>query len=384
VKILVLNYEFPPVGGGGGQASADLCGALAARGHEVRLVTTRVPGLARKQEIDGTTVLRVFTGRRSRFRASFLAMAGYLAGAFLPALRLARTWKPDLIHAHFAVPTGALANRLSRLTRIPYVLTAHLGDVPGGVPEKTGRWFRRVYRFTHAIWREASAVVAVSEHTRQLALEHYPVAIEVIPNGVALPDGAAEARPVSHPPALVFVGRFQPQKNLGFLIDLLDRVRDLPWGCTLVGDGPTRGEIEASIRQKGLADRVSLTGWVSPEEAARRLAASDLLVMPSLSEGLPVVGVRALAFGLALLVSQAGGLAELVEDGVNGRSCPIVDRECFERALRWCLEDSARLLQMKQASRSLAARYDIRTVAADYEAIFARVAAQESHGKTSV
>jgi glycosyltransferase involved in cell wall biosynthesis len=384
VKILVLNYEFPPVGGGGGQASADLCRALARRGHEVRLVTTRVPGLARKQEIDGTTVLRVFTGRRSHFRASFLAMAGYVAGAFLPALRLARTWKPDLIHAHFAVPTGALANRLSRLTRIPYVLTAHLGDVPGGVPEKTGRWFRRVYRFTHPIWREASAVVAVSEYTRQLALEHYPVAIEVIPNGVALPDGAAEARPVSHPPALVFVGRFQPQKNLGFLIDLLDRVRDLPWGCTLVGDGPTRGEIEASIRQRNLADRVSLTGWVSPEEAARRLAASDLLVMPSLSEGLPVVGVRALAFGLALLVSQAGGLAELVEDGVNGRCCPIVDRECFERALRWCLEDSARLLQMKQASRSLAARYDIRTVAAAYEAIFARVAAQESHGKTSV
>jgi glycosyltransferase involved in cell wall biosynthesis len=151
-----------------------------------------------------------------------------------------------------------------------------------------------------------------------------------------------------------------------------------------VGDGPTRGEIEASIRQRNLADRVSLTGWVSPEEAARRLAASDLLVMPSLSEGLPVVGVRALAFGLALLVSQAGGLAELVEDGVNGRCCPIVDRECFERALRWCLEDSARLLQMKQASRSLAARYDIRTVAAAYEAIFARVAAQESHGKTSV
>jgi glycosyltransferase involved in cell wall biosynthesis len=384
VKILVLNYEYPPVGGGGGQASADLGRALVARGHEVRVITARLPGLRRLQEIDGLTVLRVFTGRRSRFRASFPAMAGYLVGAFLPSLRMARRWKPDVIHAHFAVPTGALANRLSRLTRIPYVLTAHLGDVPGGVPEKTGRWFRRVYRFTHPIWREASAVVAVSEYTRRLALEHYPVAIEVIPNGVALADIPAEPCPVHHPPSLVFVGRLQPQKNLGFLIELLDRVRDLGWVCTLIGDGPTRREVEDSVRQRNLTDRISLTGWVSPEEAARRLAASDLLVMPSLSEGLPVVGIQALAFGVALLVSQAGGLAELVENGVNGRCCPIGDRECFERALRWCLEDSARLLEMKRASRPRAARYDIQAVAAAYEAVFDRVVAQKGHGNPSI
>lgn len=384
MKILVLNYEFPPVGGGGGQACADLCQGLAARGHELRVITTRVPGLPHFQNIHGYLVQRVLTGRRSRFRASFLAMTGYLIGAFLPAFRQALAWKPDLIHAHFAVPTGVLANAVSRLTGVPYVLTAHLGDVPGGVPEKTGRWFRRVYRFTPRIWRQASAVVAVSQYTRQLALEHYSVPIEVIPNGVTLQEGGPVHRQAGRPANLVFVGRFQPQKNLVFLIELLDRVRDLPWSCVLVGDGPSRGEIETTIRQKTLEGRISLTGWVDPSEAARQLEAGDLLIMPSLSEGLPVVGVQALAVGLALLVSRAGGLTELVEDGINGRSCPVGDATSFERSLRWCLEDPSRLEQMMQASRRLAARYDIRQVSAAYEAVFARVAGRSDDGKTSV
>jgi glycosyltransferase involved in cell wall biosynthesis len=367
LKILVLNYEYPPVGGGGGQASADLARALADRGHSIQVVTARLPGLPAREDEHGVLVRRIHTGRRSPYRASFLAMAGYLCGAPLPAARLARAWGPDVIHAHFAVPTGALALALSRLTRIPYVITAHLGDVPGGVPEKTGRWFRWVYPFTGVIWRNAAAVAAVSEYTRSLAARHYRVPIEVIPNGVRVPAGGAQI--AGQPRQIVFVGRFQPQKNLPFLLDRLAEVRDLEWICTLVGDGPTRPEVEKKISELGLKERVRLTGWVSPETASGVLAESDLLFMPSLSEGLPVVGVQALACGVAIVASRVGGLGELVEDGKNGRGCPPGDAACFHAALRWALEDGERLTAMKSASRSMAARYDIRAVAESYEAL---------------
>jgi glycosyltransferase involved in cell wall biosynthesis len=367
LKILVLNYEYPPVGGGGGQASADLARALADRGHSIQVVTARLPGLPAREEDHGVVVRRVHTGRRSPFRASFPAMAGYLGGALLPAARLARGWKPDIIHAHFAVPTGVLALTLSRLTRIPYVITAHLGDVPGGVPEKTGRWFRWVFPFTGAIWRNAAAVAAVSEYTRSLAARHYRVPIEVIPNGVRLNQGEAQA--AGQPRRIVFIGRFQPQKNLPFLLDRLAEVRDLDWMCTLVGDGPTRPEVETRIVDLGLKERVLLTGWVSPEAASGILAESDLLFMPSLSEGLPVIGVQALAYGVAIVASRVGGLGELVEDEKNGRGCPPGDAACFRAALRWALEDRTRLTAMKSASKSMAARYDIRKVAESYEAL---------------
>lgn len=372
MKILVLNYEFPPVGGGGGRACADICKALAARGHTIKVITSLAPGLEKRERIDGYEVVRVFTGRRSRFRASFPAMAAFLAAAYLPARRLIRSWKPDLLHAHFAVPTGALANALHRATGVPYVLTAHLGDVPGGVPQKTDRWFRLIYPFTPPIWENAAAIAAVSAFTRDLALAHYAVPIEVIPNGVERPENDVVDLAVHDPVQLIFAGRFQPQKNLLFLIDALAEHQDLDWRCTLVGDGPQRDAIYTRIAAAGMTDRFTMPGWVTPEEVWSLLGRSDALVMPSLSEGLPVVGVQALAQGLAMLVNAAGGLVDLVEDGVNGRICPVEQPDCYINALQ-TLGNREQLLAMKKASLDLARAYDIRTVAERYEDLFRRV-----------
>lgn len=372
MRILVLNYEFPPIGGGGGRASAELAGALAARGNDVQVLTSSAPGLQRIDQLDGYRIRRVLTGRRSSYRASFLSMAAYILSGLIPGLRLISGWKPEVLHAHFAVPTGALANLLARLTGTPYVLTAHLGDVPGGVPEKTSGWFRWVYPLTHRIWREAASVVAVSEYTRELAQRHYEVPIQVVPNGIHLPPAGDLAPAVHQPPALIFAGRFQPQKNLPLLIRSLSAIRDLHWRCVLVGDGPEARKVEQLIQEHSLMDRIEQTGWIDTLEVDGRLRNSDILVMPSQSEGLPVIGVQALAFGLALVASRAGGLAELVEDRVNGRSCEPGDEACFVESLRWCLEDPERLQDLKRSSRTKAAQYDLEQIAEKYEAILRR------------
>jgi glycosyltransferase involved in cell wall biosynthesis len=372
VKIFVLNYEFPPVGGGGGRACADLCQALAARGHEIKILTSHANGLTFQEKLDGYELRRVRSGRRSYSRASFSSMVGFLLGGFFPAMSILRSWRPDLIHVHFAVPTGAMAWVLSKLSGVPYVLTAHLGDVPGGVPEKTDRWFQFIYPFTPSIWKNASSVVAVSNYTRDLALKHYDVDIQIIPNGVKLPEGGLnpDRLQVNDPPRIIFAGRFQPQKNLLFLMEALGSLRDLDWTCALIGDGPQRQAIESKIEQLGLRDRVRLTGWIHTDQVWQELGRSDLLAMPSLSEGLPVVGVHALAQGLAIVANRAGGLSELVEDGVNGRLCSVGDEACFENALHWSLEDFSRLLRLKKGSLMRARLYDIERVADSYEKLF--------------
>ncbi len=370
MRILVFNYEFPPVGGGGGRASADLCRGLTRRGHEVRVLTTRAPSLPSRQRIDGYEVRRVWTGRRSRFRASLAVMASYVACALLPAWSEVIRWKPDLIHAHFGVPTGALAYVVSRLTGRPYVLTAHLGDVPGGVPEKTDRWFRFLEPLTPPIWRSAENIVAVSEHTRALVRDRYGLAATVIPNGIDI--DLRETQPAHNPPRLIFAGRFQPQKNLPFLMTALAQIKDLDWELRMVGDGPHRSRLETQVQELALTDRVQFFGWVSTEEVQGYLRESDLLVMPSTAEGLPVVAVQALANGVAVAASNAGGLAEVVRDKVNGISCPVGDLDCYVAGLRHCVEDVDRLSSMKAASLRQAQRYDIDRVTEAYENVFTR------------
>ncbi len=189
MRILILNHEYPPVGGGGGQAAQDIAKELTRRGHEITILTAHLKGLSRDEVVDNIHILRVPSLRKYPYRAGFLTMGVYILAAIGTGFHLIRRWQPDIIHVHFAVPAGAAAWILARLTGIPYVLTAHLGDIPGGVPEKTAKWFRWVLPFTKPVWQEAACITTVSEFTRSLIRQHYPVNPIVIPNGIDLETG---------------------------------------------------------------------------------------------------------------------------------------------------------------------------------------------------
>jgi glycosyltransferase involved in cell wall biosynthesis len=347
----------------------DICRGLAARGHKVGVLTAHWGDLPRFEVRDGVQVWRIPSLRRWPYKGDMRAMLGYVLAALPAGLRLIRRWKPDVLHAHFAVPSGAATYALSRISGLPYLLTTHLGDVPGGVPEKTDRWFRWIFPLTPPIWRSAVHVVAVSAFTRDLAWQHYRVQAEVIPNGV----DTARLNPgeiqVGQPPRILFAGRFMPQKNLLALTRILAQVRELPWTCTLVGDGPLRTEVEAEVTRYGLQERITLTGWVSPDQVTAYMQQSDILFMPSLSEGMPVVGVQALSMGLALVVSRIGGFADLVQDGQNGYLIPPEDETGFAQTLCSLLTSPQELLALRHASRRMALRFDLEHIVSAYERI---------------
>lgn len=369
MRILVLIHEYPPVGGGGGKAAMDICRGLARRGHEIRVLTSHLPGLPREEVIDGVRVTRVPSGRRVPHKAGLGAMLGFVLAGFIRALRLTRSWKPDLLHAHFAVPAGPIAWGLQRIRKIPYLLTVHLGDIPGGAPEKTASWFRWIYPLTPPIWREAAWVVAVSQFSRDLALRRYPVDIQVIPNGIetgALDPGAIEP---GAPPVVAFAGRFVPQKDPLTLVSALLALGDLPWRCVLMGDGELRSQMQAAIQASRLAERFEFTGWVSPEKVLRRFASCDILFMPSRSEGLPVTGLQALAMGLAIVASRVGGFTELVDEGRNGCLAEPGDLTGFTQALRELLSDPALLRRFREASLIKARAFDLEAVAQAYHQV---------------
>jgi glycosyltransferase involved in cell wall biosynthesis len=370
MRILTIIYEFPPIGGGGGRAAYDICKEHAARGHEVTVLTAHMPGLPFEERKDGIRLVRIRSLRREAFRASFFTMLAYVLSGLWAGLRLIRLYRPEIIHTHFAVPSGALAWALSVLTGLPYILTAHLGDVPGGVPEKTGKWFRWLEPFTKPIWKRARKVVAVSEFTRQLAIQHYSVDVEVIPNGADVQHLAGFVIKVNTPPRLVFAGRFVHQKNPVAIVNILSQVKDLNWQCSMLGDGPMFEDVKREIEKNGLCERFDLPGWVTPEDVLVYFSKSDILFMPSFSEGLPVVGVQALAKGLAMVVSRIGGFLDLVDENRNGHLIDVHDKPAFAAVLRELILDPQLLLQMREASMKKSRDFDIQKIADRYQAIF--------------
>jgi glycosyltransferase involved in cell wall biosynthesis len=370
MRILVLNHEFPPVGGGGGRAAEDICRGLAEFGHEIVVLTAHLEGLPHEEKRDGYTILRVFSLRTQPYKASLLSMAAYILAGLWAGHRLFRSFKPEVIHAHFAVPAGALAWGFSWLSSVPYVLTVHLGDVPGGVPEKTGGWFRWIYPLTRRIWRDASRIVAVSAFTRQLALKKYNAEIQVIPNGVDLNAVQPNLLHLNDPPRIVFAGRFMTQKNPEQVVRTLSQLKKVEWQCVMIGDGPLMQDVRDAVADSGLEDRFQFTGWIDPHEVLDWFDCSDILFMPSRSEGLPVVGVQALARGLAIVASRVGGFVDLVDHDENGY---LIDRENtdqFSASLFGLLSDSNRLLSFRNASLEKAKHFDINQVVKEYEILF--------------
>src|SRR5205823_13279396 len=123
MRILLLNYEFPPLGGGAATAASQIARNLAKRGGEVVVLTSHFKGLAHKERRDGYTIYRVNAMRRHIDRCSMPEMGGYILGSALPALRLASSFRPDLMHVFFGMPTGPVGLLVSKLKHIPYLLS---------------------------------------------------------------------------------------------------------------------------------------------------------------------------------------------------------------------------------------------------------------------
>jgi glycosyltransferase involved in cell wall biosynthesis len=374
MRILVLCYEYPPLGGGGGRAAESISTQLAARGHEVRVQTAALGWHSVREAHDGVDVFRTASGRRVPDTCAVHEMALYCATSFFPSLRHIRDWKPDVIHAHFAMPTGALAWAAHLLTGIPYVLTTQLGDVPGGVPDQTDTLFKLVGPVARQVWKRAAAVTAVSTFVQDLGERAYHRPVIRIPNGIDLHGAPPPSVAIRHTRHLVFVGRFNPQKNLPLLIAAFARLTQRNWRATIVGDGPDRATVEALIDQHQLRSHITLLGWLPADKVAAILDDADIFCLPSSSEGLPVASVEALKHGLAIVTSEIPGMLDVVDHGVNGYRLRLDDS--YAHQLNWLLESDETLQAMKHASWEKARAFDIIKIADQYEEVLRQAAAR--------
>jgi glycosyltransferase involved in cell wall biosynthesis len=375
MRILTIVYEYPPVGGGGGRVAQDVCRRLSKRGHELTVLTMRAPGLPRQENDEGVGIRRVSCFRRRADRCTVPEMAAFVVIGGIVGLRTAASWRPDVVHAHFAVPSGAIAWLIRRMLRIPYLMTCHLGDVPGGVPEQTAGWFRLLASLIRLIWRDAAAVTAVSTFVQELARKAYAVTPALILNGAALEKIAVSREDTTTPCRLFFAGRLVEQKDLETALAALKDLTDLPWVLHVAGDGPLRSLCETLVRKSGLRDRVTFLGWVSTEIVDSYLGKSDILLLPSISEGLPIIGVRAIAHGVAIIATDIPGNADVARHGQNALTFPPRDIARCSDALRRLITDAAELQRMKAGSRSLAPLFNIDVSVDQYEQTLREVAA---------
>lgn len=369
-SIVVLNYEYPPVGGGAGQVTEHLCRFFARQGIRQWVITGWVPGLPWVERQGRLTIIRVPMLKLRRDRTSVAGMASYLLGAAVILLLKLSCRRVDLIHAHFALPVGLLALLAKGIFGTPYVITLHGGDVPGMVPEQTDALFRWAGGVARRVADRADLVTAVSGGLKALAARSYPAPITVIPNGIDASWIEGDRRPPRQAGAekrLIFVGRLTRQKNVSALIRAVGLLRgDQRWRLDILGDGPLG---ESLRREAADMPAVHFHGWLPVEEVKRRLSEADIFLLPSFSEGLSIAALQAMARGCALVVSDIPMNRDVVQEGVNGFFCSH-DPQGIARAIERCLPDLERL-QANSRQRAGAFLWD--RIGEEYLSHFARI-----------
>ena len=351
MRILIINSEYPPVGGGAGNASAHIARELTAMGQEVTVLTCRFADFPHDELRQGIHLVRVPSLRRSESSSGSLEQLSFMIGAIFGSIRLARQGRPDGVITFFGVPSGPSGWVLRKIFKVPYIVSLRGGDVPGFRPYDFALYHRLIGPIIHLVWNGAETIVANSKGLGKLAKKFAPnKEIEIIPNGVDLNAFLNTPRSWT-PPRLLFVGRLVYQKGLDVLLAALAKLIDLKWEITIVGDGSQLEELEQMAFSLGIQDRIYFAGWRSHDELIHYYQEANLFVFPSRHEGMPNALLEAMSSGLPAIATRIAGNEELILDRHSGLLIPPNDIEALTDALRELLTKEDLRRKMGTAAR---------------------------------
>lgn len=321
--------------------------ALRAQGHDVTVISCvgvmpmmqkLRPVLAetdrrtpKKDVIDGIPVY--FPRCLTLGNAGEKAIGGWLLyRAALPIAKALHREKPfDIVHAHMLPRDGHAGLLLARALGVPVALTVHGTDIfhyfiPGKEP-----WKRNI-----RIAQDVDALMAVSNllMSRVAPYRGEDRLSRVVPNGVDLSLVPNDEK--RKPRSVISVGTLKARKCMDRTLEAFVRLADEYPDATLtiVGIGEMEEQLRARIGQLGLQSRVTLTGGLPHEEVLRRMAQSDLFVLPSWGEGYGIVYIEAMAAGCIAVGAKDEGIADTITDGENGFLVPAGDIDETERVMR--------------------------------------------------
>ena len=347
MRVLILNYEYPPLGGGAGVATQALARGLASRGVAVDVVTggehyeceSEVLWDGHAAEEGLLTVYRVECSRTGIHQAGIGGAFSYLRSA-LPLVReRMRDEHYDIVHLFFSLPTGAMLPFLS-LGNTPVIVSLCGSDVPGYDPcqPTLHRAHRALRPLTRWIWRRASRVVAVCESLGRLALRTDPgLRYSVIPNGVDLARFRPAARPRSRRSGTVrclAVARLVERKGIADLIQAIASLERGRYELEIVGSGPDEHRLKELARQLGVDKEILFAGSVDRAAIPRRYRDADIFALAPWDDAFGNVFAEALASGLPIVGSTVGGIPEVVEHGTNGFLVPPREPRALAAAIR--------------------------------------------------
>lgn len=356
MKILMLNSEYPPLGGGQGNANKRLYDVFNRKQDMDDLTIDMVvasTGTFHKESCKRGQIYFLDIGKKKQnlHFQSFSDLARYTVKSFYTSTSLLRSHKYHLVVAWAGVPAGFVALLLNVFFNVPYIVLLRGADVPFW----DTRWqlLDRLIlcRLSPYIWKKAHSVYANSFGLKALVHKVWPNGtVGVLYNGVDTelfkPSQEYTTRKC---PIILSVGRLIPRKGFHDLIKALYGLASHDFELWIVGDGPEHDRLIALASDYGISERVKFLGIKSYDQVASLYKQADIFCLPTRNEGMSNTILEAMACGLPIVTTEVSGNSELVKD--NGFLVRSADIEALRKRLSQLLVDSELRKSMGKLSR---------------------------------
>mgnify|MGYP001196913115 CR=1 FL=1 len=377
--MLKIGITCYPTLGGSGVVATELGKLLAERGHQIHFITHSMPfrlGQYHKNifyhEVE-VTDYHVF-----RYPPYDLALASKMAS-------VAKMQKLDLLHVHYALPHAVCAYLAKQMVgdHLKIVTTLHGTDITILAQEQSvSDLIRLAINNSDAVTAVSNDLIRQTRNLLQIARD-IELAYNFVDKRVYYPRSCKEIRrefALPHEKVLMHISNFRPVKRVMDVVEIFRQVRErVPSKLILVGEGPELAKAQSRVSQLGLAEDVRFLG--KQDDVAQVISMADLFLLPSEKESFGLAALEAMACGVPVIGSTAGGLPELVTHGETGYLAPIGDTRMMAQYALSLLQDAEKYQAFSQACiRRAHTEFSSETIVARYEAIYHQVLGETKAG----
>ncbi|MCB9043873.1 MAG: glycosyltransferase family 4 protein [Chitinophagales bacterium] len=369
MKILFLNYEFPPLGGGASPISFEIAQGYARQKHQVDVITMGFEDLPPFETREGINIWRIKSIRKKKEICTPPEMLHFVVAARKFLQKHLQTHQYDVCHCHFAIPTGILARFVYQHYKIPYIITSHGSDIPKYNNDR----FTFLHLFTKPILKRVLAQskgnFAGSNYLANLANTqlHPPIPYQVIREGFY----AENITPAPKEKIILSSGRLLPRKGFQFLIQAL-REEKTAYQIHICGDGPMMPELQQLAQNS--TTPVVFHGWLDNASDTYRqlLSKAAVYVLVSEKENASKALLEAMSAGCAVITSNVAGCPETVADA--GITIAPDNTDLLRKTLLDLLNNPEKIADLgKKARARIVENYNWDKLIASYIAVLEKV-----------
>lgn len=324
INILILNYEYPPLGGGAGMITKYHAEGLAKLGHKVTVVTTWFEGEKEIEKKGDLKIIRLKSLRRFIHKSNPIEMLSWINKTRHFLFKSINEKEFNICLANFAIPGGIVAYGLKKKFNIPYFVISHGQDIPWFLPKQMFLYHLLNFYWLRKIFRQSEGNFIQTDEMKK-SIEKFLGDKKkgkniVIPNGCEVqifkPDYSKKSKLFK----IIFVGRLVEQKDpFTFLKAIkLYSTTNNNFIVHILGDGPLRKKMEGYVSRNHLKDNVKFFGWVTKGRLIEEYQTANLQIAPSLDEGMSVAVLEALSCGQYIIATPASGNTDVIKESVNG------------------------------------------------------------------